>query len=189
MKIKKKEVSRLHEIIYGPSFYDGNEEVSEIKLILNKICERSQNKSETKTVQEEPVGLEKFFRRMASFDHRMGLFNNIIKQGEPMVAASTDETIIFKGGLRDAVEAIKENEDRHKQDLDAIRREADEALLNIKKSVYDTDPKIGDVGFFNLGIPNAPIVYGRIRNFTGNNYQDTHGNWYVGFSKTPPELK
>lgn len=167
MKIKKKEVSRLHEIIYGPSFYDGNDEVCEIKLILNKICERSQNKSETKTVQEEPVDLEKFFRRMASFDHRMGLFNNIIKQGEAMVAASTDETTIFKGGLRDAVEALSE-------------------------------PKIGDVGFF--WTTGGDTRYGKIKEissseFKGETYtvyridQSDGCEFYVHFSKTPPELK
>lgn len=53
----------------------------------------------------------------------------------------------------------------------------------------NTEPKIGDVGYFNLGSPNTPVIYGRMRNSTGNIYQDTHGNWYVGFSKTPPELR
>jgi hypothetical protein len=75
-----------------------------------------------------------------------------------MVAASSDKSTGFKGGLRSAVEALD-------------------------------NPKIGDVGYFRPSIPNEPIVYGKIRDCSKYIFQETSGHWYVGFSKTPPELK
>jgi len=104
------------------------------------------------------VGNIEFTGNIFNDSIRQEFAKSYIRQGESMVAASTDKNTEFKGGLRDAVEAL-------------------------------SDPRIGDEGYFNLGNPNAPVVYGRMRNFTGNNYQDTHGNWYRGFSKTPPELR
>jgi hypothetical protein len=83
---------------------------------------------------------------------------NYIRQGESMVAASSDKSTGFKGGLRSAVEALD-------------------------------NPKIGDVGYFRPSIPNEPIVYGKIRDCSKYIFQETSGHWYVGFSKTPPELK
>lgn len=94
---------------------------------------------------------------------------NIRKEHESMFAASTDKSTTFNGGLRDAVEAVA-----------------------------NTDPKIGDVGYF--WTTGGDTRYGKIKEissseFKGDTYtvyridQSDGCEFYVHFSKTPPELK
>ena len=73
----------------------------------------------------------------------------------------------------------------HKEMMSDVRNQ------NFREFMHapDTDPKIGDVGYFSTGSPSNHITYSRIRNYTDNKYQDIHGDWYVGCSSTPPELK
>lgn len=154
MKLKKRQFARLKDIAEAVNT-NGVFGLTGIKL--DKLIADIESVQKVKMVQEVPLNKTAAFLEVCA-KYQEEFYANHLKQGEAMVAASTDETTTFKGGLRDAVEALSE-------------------------------PKIGDVGYFNLGSPSAPVVYGRMRNFTGNNYQDTHGNWYRGFSKTPPELR
>jgi len=140
MKLKKKHFARLKEIALGM----GGPWRPDLDALITDI----ESVQKPKTVQEKPLNLSDFFKRMAHYDHRKSVFNNITKEGESMVAASTDDSTEFKGGLRDMLESLREAQDRHEKEIDAIHREADEAILSIKKDAYNTEPKIGDVGYF-----------------------------------------
>lgn len=128
------------------------------------------------SIQDKKKYKEYIMGRLRS-QHRKDVENNIQKEGDSMVAASINEGT-YTEGLR---KYLSDSTDWKPLEFGGS---------DFTKTVEAiSDPKIGDIGYFNLGSPNAPIVYGRIRNFTGNKYQDMHGNLYCGFSKTPPELK
>lgn len=162
MKIKKRQFTRLKDIA---------EEVNTCGVFGLTGLKLGKLIADIESVQNRPV------EDMIYAMHRKDVENNIQKEGEAMVAASINEGT-YTEGLR---KYLSDSTDWKPLEFGGS---------DFTKTVdVDPDPKIGDVGYFNLGSPNAPIVYGRIRNFTGNKYQDMHGNSYCGFSKTPPELK
>ncbi len=107
---------------------------------------------------------------------------SFLKEGKAMVAASTDDGTEFKGGLRGVVESVTNPNE--------ISGFLDSALV-----LSNTDPKIGDVGYF-WDEPCISAVFGKIDLILESfpvKYQVVLNGEFVrkfsNFSKTPPELK
>ncbi len=162
MKLKKKHFKKLKEIAKAV-----NEIVPGTGARLDKLIAEieSVQKEKIETIQEKPItGTAAFLD--ACIKHQKEVEDSIQKERDSIAAAS-------------GFVASVSNNDKSTT-FDGGLRAAVETLA---------DPKIGDVGYFSTGSPNNHITYSRIRDYNGNKYQDIHGDWYCGFSKTPPELK
>jgi hypothetical protein len=170
MKLKKKHFKRLKEIAEKL-----NHELNYSGLLLSDLItdigavQKVKPPHEFETVHEKPItGTAAFLEACVKYQEEF--YANYLKQGESMVAASTDESTTTKG-IRDSLKALVK----------------DDVVVFMEN--YDTEPKVGDVGYFSTGSPSNHITYSRIIDYDGNKYQDIHGDWYRFFSKTPPELK
>ena len=160
MKLKKRHFKRLKEIALRLG--------GRYRKDLDQLIADIESVQRVKTIKEKPLSRE-MYERPTDFieriydQHRQDMENDFIKQG----ASSSDPNIPFTRGLRDAVEAL-------------------------------SDPKIGDVGYF--WTTGNDTRYGKIKEisssgFKGDTYtvyriENSDGcEYYVHFSKTPPELK
>lgn len=132
MKLKKRQFARLKDIseeintsgMFGlggvklDKLIADIESVQKVKEEFSLIdidqLQKDLKKEKVKTIKEKPlsttgfVGNVEFSGNIFNDSIRQEFSKSYIRQGESMVAASTDETTIFKGGLRDAVEALAE---------------------------------------------------------------------------------
>jgi hypothetical protein len=160
MKIKKKHFKRLQEIAEKL-----NHELNYSGMSLSDLITDIESVQKQKTVQKIPSSSNFIYATVAGniFDeHRKSVEDCIRKEGEAMVAASTDESTTFKGGLREAVETL--------------------AKPKIGDVGYFWDECLG---------MNGPIRYDILSDINTNrrNMFGTNGVWFPNFSKTPPELK
>jgi hypothetical protein len=171
MKLKKKHFKRLQEIAKKL-----NHELNYSGLLLSDLItdigavQKVKPPHEFKTFQEKPLtGTAAFLEVCANYQEEF--YANYLKQGEAMVAASTDESTTTKG-IRDSLKALVK----------------DDVVVFMEN--YDTEPKIGDVGFF-WGEPLTFVYYGRLIDIITKNGVEyvTNTGTYSNFSKTPPELK
>jgi len=239
MKIKKQQFARLKDIAESVNYMLPSTGIKLDRLIADI---ESVQKPKTETVQEKPINFSPHYTFASGniFDEqRKAVDDYIRKQGESMVAASIDDSTEFKGGLRDAVEAIAgqkidigsyiaylkrekraelvynlhfsgfptpeltsvsllkaDHSDYHQELLSdvVLYRRVDDTI----KPEIATEPKIGDVGYF--WTTGGDTRYGKIKEissseFKGETYtvyridQSDGCEFYVHFSKTPPELK
>jgi len=102
MKLKKKHFARLKEIAEKL-----NHELNYSGLLLSDLITDIESVQKAKAVEEKPLNKTAAFLEVCA-KHQEELYANHLKQGESMVAASTDTSSPFTRGLRDAVEATSE---------------------------------------------------------------------------------
>lgn len=97
MKLKKKYFKRLKDIAVAV-----NQIVPGTGVRLDKLIAEIESVQKVKTIQERPLNKTAAFLE-ACHRHQQEYYANALKEGESMVASSTDEGTEFKGGLRDLV--------------------------------------------------------------------------------------
>lgn len=163
MKLKKKHFKRLQEIAEKL-----NHELNYSGMSLSDLITdiESVQKPKTETVQESPLNTTGF---IGNIEFSGNIFNDAIRaefsksymrQGESMVASSTDQSTEFKGGLRDAVE--------------------DEYKVGDVGYFW---------GSGNVELPVLYGVLKEIDITQEYPFITTTGQYRSNFSKTPPELK
>lgn len=247
MKLKKKHFKRLQEIaketnenrVFGMTGIRLNRLIADIELVqkpkeefaFTDIDQLREEFGNIKTVQEKPLSATGF---VGNVEFTGNIFNDSIKQefaksymrqGKAMVAASTDDSTEFKGGLREAVEVthdqkpliVEIEKDQLVELYDFAFEQAKitgsiEQLHDIDRRFYphaepkptpsdisdfldealvlsNTDPKIGDVGYFWSETSEGYIQYGVLKEILNDGYKSKLDLCYDYFSKTPPELK
>lgn len=188
MKLKKKHFKRLKEIAVAV-----NQVFPGTGVRLDKLI------AEIESVQKLPV--EDLIYAM----HRKDVKANILKEGEAMVAASTDEGTEFKGGLRAQMkqyetlpgeglnpihQALKIGLQIQKELIDKSKSNKISNLLDDALVLSNKDPKIGDVGYFWDNDING-VYYCILKEIkpNGDYVARTSLGTFNHFSKTPPELK
>ena len=167
MKLKKRQFARLKDIAEEVNHIIPGTGIKLDKLIADIESVQKVKTIGIQTVQENPVPLNSIYAFAAGdiFDkHRKSVEDSIRKEHESMVAAITDESTTFNGGLRDAVEALSEPK------IGDVGYFWDESCVS---AVF---------GKIDLILESFPVKYQVVLNgeFVRN---------YSNFSKTPPELK
>lgn len=173
MKLKKRQFARLKDITEGLG--------GTLRPQLDQLIADIESVQKVKAIQERPLNKTAAFLEVCH-RYQQEYYANVLKEGEAMVAASTDTGTEFKGGLRDAVEALL---DPNPNDISDF---LDDALVLSNK-----DPKIGDVGYFWDTIGHG-VYYGILESIQELSHfpyfpVNHKGNQFKNFSKTPPELK
>ncbi len=168
MKLKKKHFKKLKEIAVSV-----NQIVPGTGIRLDKLI------AEIESVQKDPV--EDLIYAM----HRKDVENNIQKESDAMVAASTDDSTTTEGLRKYLVDSTG-------------WRPLEFGGSDFAKTIdTDPDPKIGDVGYF-WDEPCISAVFGKLVSISGTiavpvKYKVVLNGefvrYYKNFSKTPPELK
>lgn len=165
------------------------------------------------SIQDKKKYKEYIMDRVYS-QHRKDVENNIQKEGEAMVAASTGEGT-YTEGLRKYLSDSTDwkplefggSDFTKTVDASILKEEPNNGILEIKKGseiekflddalvLSNKDPKIGDVGYF-WDDPCISAVFGKLDLVLESypvKYQVTLNGDFVrnfpNFSKTPPELK
>lgn len=142
MKLKKRQFARLKDI---------SEEINTSGMFglggvkLDKLIADIESVQKVKTIKEKPLSKTAAFLEVCA-KYQEEFYANHLKQGESMVAASTDETTIFKGGLRDAVNNNLRTENMAGSSYVAFHKKEKKLMFVYSLKFSNYPPRLTEVG-------------------------------------------